>query len=55
MANFYTLAFIGLLIQWMKIKMKEKPEIIIEKLSELVEGNFDTALQRYEEKRLQRK
>jgi len=44
MANFYTLAFIGLLIQWMKIKMKEKPEVIMEKLSELVEGNFETAL-----------
>lgn len=49
-ANFYTLAFIGLVIQWMKTKMKEKPEIIIKKLSELVEGNFATALQRYEKK-----
>jgi hypothetical protein len=28
--------------------MKEKPEIIIEKLSELVEGNFRKALERYE-------
>ena len=24
--------------------MKEKPEVIMEKLSELVEGNFETAL-----------
>lgn len=48
MANFYTLAFMGLVIQWMKTEMKEKPEVIIEKLSELVEGNFATALQRYE-------
>lgn len=49
-ANFYTLAFIGLVIQWMKTEMKERPEVIIEKLSELVEGNFATALQRYEKK-----
>ena len=51
-ANFYTLAFIGLVIQWMKTEMKEKPEVIIEKLSELVEGNFASALQRYEKKQL---
>ncbi|TGE38017.1 dihydroxyacetone kinase transcriptional activator DhaS [Desulfosporosinus fructosivorans] len=46
-ANFYTLAFIGLVIQWMKTKMTEKPEVIIKKLSELVEGNFASALRRY--------
>ncbi|MCX7772197.1 MAG: dihydroxyacetone kinase transcriptional activator DhaS [Clostridia bacterium] len=49
-ANFYTLAFIGLVIQWMHDGMKEEPERIIEKLSELVEGNFIKALQRYEKK-----
>jgi len=49
-ANFYALAFIGLVIQWMQTGMKEKPEVIIEKLSELIEGNFLKALQRYEQK-----
>lgn len=49
-ANFYTLAFTGLVIQWMKDGMKESPKIIIEKLSELIEGNFIKALQRYENK-----
>lgn len=48
MANFYTLAFTGLVIQWISNGMKQKPEVIIEKLSELVEGNFTRALQRYE-------
>jgi len=47
-ANFYTLAFTGMVIQWMKNGMKEKPEIIIEKLNELIEGSFLRALQRYE-------
>lgn len=49
-ANFYTHAFTGLVIQWMKEGMKENPKIIIEKLSELIEGNFIRALQRYENK-----
>ena len=49
-ANFYTLAFTGLVIQWMKEGMKESPKVIIEKLNELIEGNFIRALQRYEKK-----
>lgn len=49
-ANFYSLAFLSLVIQWMKNGMKEKPEVIIEKLSELLEGNFSKALHRYEKK-----
>ncbi|MBM7871345.1 putative dihydroxyacetone kinase regulator [Clostridium pascui] len=48
--NFYTHAFTGLVIQWMKEGMKENPKNIIEKLSELIEGNFIRALQRYENK-----
>lgn len=47
-ANFYTLAFTGLIIQWMINGMEENPKLIIEKLSELMEGNFIKALQRYE-------
>ncbi|MDA8442606.1 MAG: TetR-like C-terminal domain-containing protein [Peptococcaceae bacterium] len=47
LANFYTLAFSGLVIQWMKNGMKDKPELIISRLSELLEGNFLKALQRY--------
>ncbi|GAA0724891.1 TetR/AcrR family transcriptional regulator [Clostridium malenominatum] len=49
-ANFYTHAFTGLVIQWIKEGMKENPKLIIEKLSELVEGNFVKALERYENK-----
>ncbi|MEG6567912.1 dihydroxyacetone kinase transcriptional activator DhaS [Thermoanaerobacterium saccharolyticum] len=47
-ANFYTLAFIGLIIQWMKKGMKEEPEKLIKDLIELIEGNFMKALQKYE-------
>lgn len=49
-ANFYALAFIGLVIQWMKEGMREDPKLLIEKLNELIEGNFMKALQRYENK-----
>ena len=48
--NFYALAFVGLIVQWLKKGMKENPKVIIKKLSELIEGNFITALQRYEKK-----
>lgn len=48
LANFYTLAFTGLVIQWMQDGMKEPPSLIVERLSELMEGNFERALQRYE-------
>ncbi len=50
LANFYTLAFTGLVIGWMRDGMRERPEAMIEKLSELVEGHFEQALQRYEHK-----
>lgn len=49
-ANFYTLAFTGLIIQWMRGDMQEPPKQIIEKLSELIEGNVLRALHRYENK-----
>lgn len=50
LANFYTLAFTGLVIQWMEDGMKEDPQTVIERLSDLVEGNFERALHRYERK-----
>ncbi|GIP21147.1 TetR/AcrR family transcriptional regulator [Paenibacillus sp. J22TS3] len=50
-ANFYTLAFTGLVIQWMQGGMRENPSDIIGRLSRLVEGNFERALDRYEHKR----
>ncbi|GGF82092.1 TetR family transcriptional regulator [Paenibacillus albidus] len=49
-ANFYTLAFTGLVIQWMHNGMKEPPKQIVEKLSGLMEGNFLKALHKYENK-----
>ncbi|GAA0137772.1 TetR/AcrR family transcriptional regulator [Paenibacillus sp. YSY-4.3] len=50
LANFYTLAFTGLVIQWMQDGMKEEPAPIVERLSGLMKGNFERALHRYEQK-----
>lgn len=49
-ADFYTVAFTGLVVKWMHNGMREKPKEIIEKLSELIEGNFLRALERYSKK-----
>ncbi|MGO4532130.1 TetR-like C-terminal domain-containing protein [Paenibacillus sp. 2TAF8] len=48
--NFYTLAFTGMIIQWMRNDMKEPPKQIIDRLSELIEGNVLRALHKYEHK-----
>ncbi|CAM4476423.1 TetR-like C-terminal domain-containing protein [Paenibacillus typhae] len=52
-ANFYTLAFTGLIIQWMRSGMKEQPKHMIEQLSVMIEGNFTQALHKYEKKLVQ--
>lgn len=48
--NFYTYAFVALVIEWMKKGMKEKPEDIIDRLNKLMEGNVGRALERFEQK-----
>jgi len=50
LANFYALAFVGLIVRWMQDGMKERPENIVDKLGELADGHFERALQRYEQK-----
>lgn len=47
-ADFYTHAFSGLVIQWMHDGMKENPKTLIEKLKYLIEGSFIRALNKYE-------
>ena len=48
LANFYTLAFLGLVIQWMQNGMKEQPEKITEALSITVRGSMINTLEQYE-------
>lgn len=46
-ANFYKVAFVGLMLDWIKDDMREKPEDIVERLSLLIEGDVAKALDKY--------
>lgn len=44
LVQFYTLAFMGLIIQWMKNNMVEPPDLIVNKLEKMLNGQFLQAL-----------
>ena len=46
-ADFYKYAFVGLMLDWIRMGMKEDPHRIIEDLSLLVQGSVSAALERY--------
>jgi probable dihydroxyacetone kinase regulator len=46
-AKFYTFAFVSLMLDWLKSGTKEKPEIIIDKLNKLIDGDIPRAIQKY--------
>lgn len=45
-ANFYSYSFVGLLTQWLKAGANQKPEHLIEKLGNLIEGDFGRAIKK---------
>ncbi|MOA61325.1 hypothetical protein D3C78_1864330 [compost metagenome] len=46
-ANFYTYAFIGIMLEWIRHDMTEDPEMIIDRLSVLIEGDMEKAIKKY--------
>lgn len=46
-AHFYKYAFVGVMLDWIRDDMKANPNIIVEKLSLLMHGNFSRALEAY--------
>ncbi|MGH4138521.1 dihydroxyacetone kinase transcriptional activator DhaS [Clostridium sp.] len=46
-ADFYTYAFVGITVQWIKNNMKEPPEKVVSNLNDMVEGSMLGALTRY--------
>lgn len=46
-ADFYSYAFIGLLMAWLKSGTQETPEDIIENLSKFIEGDVARAIEKY--------
>lgn len=45
-AEFYTHAFVGITVQWIKRGLKESPKTIVDKLNDIVEGSMLGALTR---------
>ncbi|MDR3364083.1 MAG: TetR/AcrR family transcriptional regulator [Clostridiales Family XIII bacterium] len=46
-ADFYKYAFAGILLEWIRDGMMQEPADAIEKLSVLIQGNMEAALERY--------
>lgn len=46
-AKFYTYAFVSLMLDWLRTGAKEKPELIIDRLSTLIEGDISRAIEKY--------
>lgn len=46
-AHFYKYGFVGLMLDWIRSGMKEKPSVIIDRLSTLIHGDIAAALQRF--------
>ena len=47
-ARFYSYCIVGLLIDWIKDDMKESPELLSDKMSEIMDGCIHRALKRFE-------
>lgn len=50
-ADFYSFAFIGLLLNWLREGLKESPEAIVRDLSILVEGDIEKAVNKFVQER----
>ncbi|MBZ9633111.1 dihydroxyacetone kinase transcriptional activator DhaS [Clostridium sp. FP1] len=46
-ADFYTYAFVGITVQWIKNNMRESPKTVVGNLNEMIEGSMLSALTRY--------
>ncbi|MGI6068966.1 MAG: TetR-like C-terminal domain-containing protein [Blautia sp.] len=50
-ADFYKFAFVGVLLEWIRGGMKEKPETIVKRMGMLLQGDFTKALETFAGKR----
>jgi probable dihydroxyacetone kinase regulator len=46
-ANFYKCAFVGLMFEWIRTGMKEKPALIVERLNIIIHGDITKALENF--------
>lgn len=46
-ADFYKYAFVGVLLEWVRRDMKESPEDVVDRVSKIVGGNIEIALENF--------
>ena len=46
-ADFYKYSFVGLMLEWIDQNMEPNPEEIVSRLSNLIEGDINRALERH--------
>ena len=46
-AKIYSYCFVGIMLDWIKDDMKEKPEDLVERLALVLDGDIDSALKRF--------
>ena len=49
-AHFYTYAFVGLMLEWVRTGMRENPSAIIDRLNLVIHGDIALALERFSTK-----
>ncbi len=48
-ANFYKYGFVGVMEEWIETGMKEKPQKIVSKLNDIIEGDMEKAIEKLSE------
>lgn len=46
-ADFYKYAFVGIMLEWISHNMSQPPEKIVERLSDLIDGDINIMLEKY--------
>ena len=46
-ADFYKYAFVGIMLEWISHNMSQSPEKIVERLSDLIDGDINRMLEKY--------
>lgn len=50
-ADFYKYAFVGLVLEWIRLGLKEEPEEIVTRLGKLIDGNLKRDLKKFNQER----
>lgn len=51
-ANFYKYAFLGVLLEWIKVNFKDDPKVMVSKLDIMIKGTLENSLSNYDQKHM---